>query len=223
MSTNNRVYGTGKRKTAVARVWLSPGSGKMTVNGVEADKYFEREDEPNDRSSEPRAPRAERSVRCVRDGGWWRALGAGRGRAARRFACLDRRRCRATWQLEARRVPDRATLARRSARSRVSPALASASSTRSVDLGSSRVFAPRAIPISKHAAATSFSREGVVAVFISNDSSNSVDWAWVAMATIRRRFRDLRRDRTFSVGGWGEKPQQGSNLGNRRGRAFPVI
>lgn len=41
--SDNRVYGTGKRKTAVARVWLSPGSGKMTVNGVEADKYFERE------------------------------------------------------------------------------------------------------------------------------------------------------------------------------------
>ena len=37
------TYATGKRKTAVARVWISPGSGKMIVNGVEADHYFERE------------------------------------------------------------------------------------------------------------------------------------------------------------------------------------
>jgi small subunit ribosomal protein S9 len=37
------TYATGKRKTAVARVWISPGSGKMVVNGAEADHYFERE------------------------------------------------------------------------------------------------------------------------------------------------------------------------------------
>ena len=37
------TYATGKRKTAVARVWISPGTGKITVNGVDADHYFERE------------------------------------------------------------------------------------------------------------------------------------------------------------------------------------
>jgi small subunit ribosomal protein S9 len=37
------TYATGKRKTAVARVWISPGSGKMIVNGTEAENYFERE------------------------------------------------------------------------------------------------------------------------------------------------------------------------------------
>jgi len=37
------TYATGKRKTAVARVWISPGSGKMVVNGLDADHYFERE------------------------------------------------------------------------------------------------------------------------------------------------------------------------------------
>ena len=42
-STDNRIYATGKRKTAVARVFLSPGSGKITVNGVEANSYFVRE------------------------------------------------------------------------------------------------------------------------------------------------------------------------------------
>ncbi|MCB1357301.1 MAG: 30S ribosomal protein S9, partial [Maritimibacter sp.] len=33
-----RSYATGKRKDAVARVWLKPGSGKVTVNGKEMDK-----------------------------------------------------------------------------------------------------------------------------------------------------------------------------------------
>ena len=30
-----RSYATGKRKDAVARVWIKPGSGKVTVNGKE--------------------------------------------------------------------------------------------------------------------------------------------------------------------------------------------
>ncbi len=42
-STDNRLYATGRRKTAVARVWLSPGTGKFTVNKVDGDNYFERE------------------------------------------------------------------------------------------------------------------------------------------------------------------------------------
>ncbi|MBQ1427885.1 MAG: 30S ribosomal protein S9, partial [Aeriscardovia sp.] len=33
-------YGTGKRKNAVARVWLKPGSGKWTVNGRSLENYF---------------------------------------------------------------------------------------------------------------------------------------------------------------------------------------
>ena len=41
--TETKVYATGKRKTAVARVWLSPGAGKITVNGRPADEYFVRE------------------------------------------------------------------------------------------------------------------------------------------------------------------------------------
>jgi small subunit ribosomal protein S9 len=36
----NRYYATGKRKTAVARVWLTPGSGKVVVNQIDADAYF---------------------------------------------------------------------------------------------------------------------------------------------------------------------------------------
>ncbi len=37
-----RSYATGKRKDAVARVWIKPGSGKVTVNGKEMDNYFAR-------------------------------------------------------------------------------------------------------------------------------------------------------------------------------------
>ena len=37
-----RAYATGRRKDAVARVWLKPGSGKVVVNGREQDVYFAR-------------------------------------------------------------------------------------------------------------------------------------------------------------------------------------
>jgi len=37
-----RSYATGKRKDAVARVWIKPGSGKVTVNGKAMDAYFAR-------------------------------------------------------------------------------------------------------------------------------------------------------------------------------------
>lgn len=36
-------YGTGKRKSSVARVWLKPGSGRITVNSKSLDDYFGRE------------------------------------------------------------------------------------------------------------------------------------------------------------------------------------
>ncbi len=41
--TETKFYATGKRKTAVARVWISPGAGKITVNSRPADEYFVRE------------------------------------------------------------------------------------------------------------------------------------------------------------------------------------
>lgn len=37
-----RSYATGKRKDAVARVWVKPGSGKITVNGRDQEEYFAR-------------------------------------------------------------------------------------------------------------------------------------------------------------------------------------
>ena len=37
-----RSYATGKRKDAVARVWVKPGSGKVIVNGKDINEYFAR-------------------------------------------------------------------------------------------------------------------------------------------------------------------------------------
>lgn len=42
MNTVNYHYGTGRRKSSSARVFLKPGSGKITVNGVDLDSYFGR-------------------------------------------------------------------------------------------------------------------------------------------------------------------------------------
>ena len=39
---HGRAYATGKRKNAVARVWIKPGSGKITVNGRDVAIYFAR-------------------------------------------------------------------------------------------------------------------------------------------------------------------------------------
>src|SRR3954465_11697558 len=35
-----RAYATGRRKDAIARVWLKPGSGKIVINGREQEVYF---------------------------------------------------------------------------------------------------------------------------------------------------------------------------------------
>ncbi|WP_428409538.1 30S ribosomal protein S9 [Hyphococcus sp.] len=42
IDAQGRAYATGKRKTAVARVWIKPGSGKITVNGKDQTEYFGR-------------------------------------------------------------------------------------------------------------------------------------------------------------------------------------
>jgi small subunit ribosomal protein S9 len=34
------VYATGKRKTAVAKVWLTPGNGEITINGMTLDQWL---------------------------------------------------------------------------------------------------------------------------------------------------------------------------------------
>lgn len=39
---HGRTYATGKRKDAIARVWIKPGTGQMTVNGRTGEVYFAR-------------------------------------------------------------------------------------------------------------------------------------------------------------------------------------
>ena len=39
---HGRSYATGKRKNSIARVWIKPGSGKITVNGRDQEQYFAR-------------------------------------------------------------------------------------------------------------------------------------------------------------------------------------
>jgi len=42
LDKQGRAYATGRRKDAIARVWLKPGSGKIEVNGREQEVYFAR-------------------------------------------------------------------------------------------------------------------------------------------------------------------------------------
>jgi len=42
IDAHGRSYATGKRKDAVARVWIRPGSGRISVNGREVETYFAR-------------------------------------------------------------------------------------------------------------------------------------------------------------------------------------
>ena len=42
LDAKGRAYATGKRKNAIARVWLKPGSGKITINGRDSPVYFAR-------------------------------------------------------------------------------------------------------------------------------------------------------------------------------------
>ncbi len=42
-ATVSRYYATGKRKNSIARVWMMPGSGKITINEKPMDQYFGRD------------------------------------------------------------------------------------------------------------------------------------------------------------------------------------
>ena len=42
LDAQGRAYATGKRKNAIAKVWLKPGSGKITINGRDQEVYLAR-------------------------------------------------------------------------------------------------------------------------------------------------------------------------------------
>ena len=51
----NTYYATGRRKTAVARTWLAPGSGNILINGRPVDDYFRVETAKAERTLPPLA------------------------------------------------------------------------------------------------------------------------------------------------------------------------
>ena len=42
VDAQGRAYATGKRKNAIAKVWIKPGKGKITINGRDQEVYFAR-------------------------------------------------------------------------------------------------------------------------------------------------------------------------------------
>ena len=44
-TTQTQYLGTGRRKSAVARIWLRPGSGKVEINKRTIDEYFQTEEQ----------------------------------------------------------------------------------------------------------------------------------------------------------------------------------
>lgn len=42
IDAQGRAYGTGRRKNAIARVWVKPGNGRVVVNGRDQQEYFAR-------------------------------------------------------------------------------------------------------------------------------------------------------------------------------------
>lgn len=42
LDAQGRAYATGKRKNAIARVWIKPGNGKITINGRDFNVFFAR-------------------------------------------------------------------------------------------------------------------------------------------------------------------------------------
>ena len=61
LDKQGRAYATGRRKDAVARVWLKPGTGKIVVNGRDQEVYFARptlaaDHQPGVRRRRPQGP-----------------------------------------------------------------------------------------------------------------------------------------------------------------------
>ena len=103
--SKGRAYATGRRKESVARVWIKPGSGKITVNGRDEKTYFARPvlrmilRQPLDRR-QPRRP-----VRRDRHRVRRRLVGPGGRRASRHLARPGELRTQPACRAEAGRVP----------------------------------------------------------------------------------------------------------------------
>ena len=124
---------TGKRKSAVARVRLSAGDGKVVVNGRTLDEYFGRETSRMIVQPAVRGHDDGGAVRRRRERRWRRRCGAGDRDPARHHARAARWRTRSSGPRSRRPASSRATRARSSARSTGVTRPVSARSTRSAD------------------------------------------------------------------------------------------
>ena len=103
--TKGRAYATGRRKESVARVWIKPGSGKITVNGRDEKTYFAR--------PVLRMILRQPLIAANRDGQfdvdrhrqWRRPVGPGRRGASRHFARPGELRADPARGAEAGRLP----------------------------------------------------------------------------------------------------------------------
>ena len=133
LDAQGRAYATGKRKNAVARVWIKPGTGKITVNGRDSPVYFAR---PVLRMliNQPFGV-ADRlgqfDVVCTVEGR--RPLGPGRRGAPRHQQGADLLRAGPAPGARSTAASSPATAASSSARSTARPRPAAASSSRSAD------------------------------------------------------------------------------------------
>ena len=66
IDAQGRAYATGRRKDAVARVWIKPGRGVITVNGRTFETYFCTPRAADGDQPAVRSGRSRRPVRCVR-------------------------------------------------------------------------------------------------------------------------------------------------------------
>ncbi len=105
IDAQGRSYATGRRKDAVARVWIKPGSGKVTVNGRDQEVYFARATLRLVINQPFQISRARGPVRCRRDRQGRRAFGPGRRGQARHFAGAHQVRAGAARHGQGRGLP----------------------------------------------------------------------------------------------------------------------
>ena len=134
LDKQGRAYATGKRKNAIARVWVKPGTGKIIVNGKEFATYFARPVlqmilQPADRRRQPRRP-----VRHHRHRRRRRPLRPGRRGASRHLQGADLLRAGAARRAQEGRLPDPRQPRRRAQEVRQGQGPPLASSSRSAKL-----------------------------------------------------------------------------------------
>ena len=89
LDQQGRAYATGKRKDAVARVWIKPGSGKIMINEQDGRDLFRAAGAAHDHPAAARRRQPPGPVRRDLHGFRRRALGPGRRRAPRHLQGAD--------------------------------------------------------------------------------------------------------------------------------------